>query len=238
MSKDNRKDILLSSIDYSFISLLSNKVKVLIVGGGRAGFIKAKALSKNGCIIKIISKVFSKEFDKLKKFPNVKLIKDEYKKDYISENHLIIIAVEDENTNAIIRKHCEEQCKLYLDCSVFERGLFVVPCQRSSKNATFAINTKRGNPKTAVYLAEEIKDNLIKKDSFIEYSCSLRNIINESKHKTAIMNFIATDDFHFFYNKGKHEIILKMFYGGNYFEVNSSNKKEYSSTNSNGFSNK
>lgn len=238
MSKNNRKDILLGPIDYSFISLLSNKIKVLIVGGGRAGFIKAKTLSKNRCSIKIISKVFSKEFEELKKFENVQLIKDEYKKDYILENHLIIIAIEDENTNKIIRKHCEEQCKLYLDCSDFQRGLFVVPCQRSSKNATFGINTKGGSPKTAVYLAEEIKDNLIKKDSFIEYSCNLRNIISESKHKIAIMNFLATNDFYFFYNKGKHEIILKMFYGGNYFEVNSSNKKEYFSTNSNRFGDK
>ncbi|AAO35328.1 precorrin-2 dehydrogenase [Clostridium tetani] len=238
MLENNRKDILLRPIEYSFISLLSNKIKVLIVGGGRAGFIKAKTLSNNGCRVKVISKNFSKEFEELKKLSNVQLIKDEYKKDYISENHLIIIAVEDETTNEIIRKHCDEQCKLYLDCSHFERGLFVVPCQRSSKTATFGINTKGGSPKTAIYLAEEIKDNLIKKDSFIEYSYKLRNIINKSEDKATIMDFVATEDFYFFYNKNKHKIILEMFFGGNYFEVNSSHKKEYFSTNSNRFSNK
>jgi precorrin-2 dehydrogenase/sirohydrochlorin ferrochelatase len=236
--KNNREDILLRPIEYSFISLLSNKTKVLIVGGGRAGFIKAKTLSKNGCNVKVVSKSFSKEFEELKKLSNLELIEGEYKKDYIQENHLIIIAVEDESINEIIRKHCDEQCKLYLDCSHFERGLFVVPCQRSTKTTSFGINTKGGSPKTARYLADKIKENLIDKDSFIEYSYDLRNSISESKDRSIIMNFVASEDFYFFYSTGKHEIILEMFFGGNYFEVNSSHKKEYFSTNSNGFSNK
>ena len=42
---------------------------------------------------------------------------------YTKKITLIIIAVEDESINEIIRKHCDEQCKLYLDCSHFERGL-------------------------------------------------------------------------------------------------------------------
>lgn len=238
MSKNNREDILLCPIEYSFISLLSNKIKVLIVGGGRAGFIKAKTFGKNGCNVKVVSKSFYKEFEELKNLSNVELIKDEYKKDYIQDNHLIIIAVEDESINEIIRKHCDEQCKLYLDCSYFERGLFVVPCQRSSKTTSFGINTKGGSPKTARYLADEIKNNLIKKDSFIEYSYKLRNNISKSEDRAIIMDFVATEDFYFFYSKGKNEIILEMFYGGNYFEVNSSHKKEYFSTNSNKFSNK
>ncbi|WP_125153199.1 NAD(P)-dependent oxidoreductase [Clostridium rectalis] len=221
MPGNNKENILCNRLEYTFLSLISNKVNVLIVGGGRAGFIKAKTLTKKGCNITVLAKDFCDEFKKISTANNIKLINGEYKREYIINNHIIIIAVNDSFLNKKIKEHCIELFKLYLDCSNFKEGLVVLPCQRETENINFAINTKGGNPKTSRYLAEKIKIDLKKYDEFVEYNCYIRHIVKEYKNKDEIMNFISSEDFYFFYKKDVHKYILKMFYGGSNFEINS-----------------
>ena len=68
MPKNNKENILL---DHAFISLISSKIKVLIVGGGKGGYIKAKSFLQRGCKVYVISKEFDERFEE---------IKSEYKK--------------------------------------------------------------------------------------------------------------------------------------------------------------
>ncbi|WP_051541907.1 NAD(P)-dependent oxidoreductase [Clostridium lundense] len=222
MPEHNTENILCRGIDYTFISLISDKTNVLIIGGGRAGFIKAKTFSKKGCNLTVVSKEFCEDFNSIESFSNVRLIKSEYNREYILNNHLIVIAVNNEEINSLIKKHCNELSKLYLDCTDFKKGLFVVPCQRSTNVTSFGINTKGGSPKTSRYLANKLSKVLYEYDSFVEYSYSLRNRIKDFHNKDEIMEFVASEDFYFFYKKNQHENILKMFYdGGNNFEINS-----------------
>ena len=56
MRGHNKQDF--SALNYTMISLLSNKVNILIVGGGEAAFIKCRTFSKEGCNITVVSKEF------------------------------------------------------------------------------------------------------------------------------------------------------------------------------------
>lgn len=215
MPRDNKENILFSEVDNSintFISCISYKVKVLIIGGGRAGFIKANTFAKNGAMVTVLSKDFCTDFNKFKNYSNVKIVLGEYDKKYLLKNHLIVIAIDNEIVCNVIKNHCDELCKLYLDCSNFKEGLFLVPCQRSTNTVNFGLSTKEGSPKTSRYIAEKIKHSISQYDSFIDFNCKLRNIIKELKEMSDIMEFVSSDDFYFFYKKNKYNYILKMFY--------------------------
>lgn len=238
MPEYNSKDILQHQIEYTNISLISNKIRILIIGGGKAGLIKAKTFLKNGCMVTILSKEFTNGFDELKHNHNINFIRDDYKEDYILDHHLVIIAINDDNTRDVIKKHCEKYCKLYSDSSEFRRGMFLVPCQRKTKYINLSLNTKEGSPKTSVYLTNKLTDVAKAYDNFVDYCCKLRNGLKDNPLKNEITNFVNTDDFYFFFEKNVHNKVLKMFYGGNEIEINFSYEKEHPSTDSNGFNNR
>lgn len=214
MYKDNKEDVSASKLEYIMISLISYKTNVLIVGGGRAALIKARTFSKDGCSITILSKEFIPEFKGLLDEGNLVLIKDSYNKKYILDKHIVIIAVDDEESIKNIVRDCEENYKLFLDCSNFKRGQFITPFQRQTDNIKFAIQTRRGSPKTSRFLGEKVKKLLDEYDGFVQYTCTLREKVKTLSNKEDIMEFVCSDDFYLFFQKGIHELVLEMFYGG------------------------
>lgn len=211
MSENNKKDILRDSIENSYIALISSKVKVLIVGGGRAAFIKTKSFSIKGCNVVVLSKDFDETFEIFDGYSKVKLVDNEYIIDYIYDAHIVVIATNDDEINDKIRKDCDKINKLYMDCSKPEKGKFIVPCQRTSKNFSVAVNVKGKSPKTSVYIADKAKKYLENYEAFIEFTVKVRNKV-KSADKKEIMKFICSDDFYFFYRRSKAELVLKMFY--------------------------
>ncbi|WP_298842947.1 NAD(P)-dependent oxidoreductase [Clostridium sp.] len=215
MRGHNKQDF--SAINYTMISLLSSKVKILIVGGGEAAFIKCRTFSKEGCYVTVVSKEFNKQFSKLQDIYNVKLIKDECKKDYIKNyidiNHIVIIATNSNIINESIKNYCDEKNKLYLNCEDFTQGLVVKPVQGDTSNMKFALHTKGGSPKTSLFMSKIIKDKIEEYSNFIDYTCSIRNIVKRRLQKKEIMNFVCSEDFYFFYTKDVQNIIIEMFYG-------------------------
>jgi precorrin-2 dehydrogenase/sirohydrochlorin ferrochelatase len=194
------------------ISLISPKVNVLIVGGGRAALIKATTFAKKGCKVWVVSKKFIPEFSELNSYSNLKIINEEYNKHHICDKHIIIIATNCEEINAKIREHCDELSKLYIDCSNSKKGLCITACQRNTENTVFGINTSDGSPKTSIFLADKIKNKLEKYDDFVAFTSLIRNGAKGLENKNEIMNFACSDDFLFFYENGLGKIILKMFY--------------------------
>ena len=59
MSRDNKEDILLDS---KAVNLLPG-IKVLIIGGGRAGLIKLRSFVKKNFIVDILSPAFLEEIE-------------------------------------------------------------------------------------------------------------------------------------------------------------------------------
>ncbi|MCB2290707.1 NAD(P)-dependent oxidoreductase [Clostridium sp. CS001] len=207
----NKQDF--PDINYTMISLISSKINVLIVGGGEAAFIKCKTFSKEGCNVTVVSKDFSIVFAPLKEICNIRLIKGEYDESYIEHNHIVIIATDNEETNNAIKLHCDKKSKLYIYCANYKEGLFVTPVQKHTPNMKFALHTKSSSPKTALFMSKIIEDKLLEYNDFIEYTSGIRNIVKKLESKKAIMNFICSEDFYFFYTKGVQNIILEMFYG-------------------------
>ncbi|KPU43613.1 siroheme synthase [Oxobacter pfennigii] len=218
MPQDNRKDISDKMLEFMMVSLISHKVNILIVGAGRAGLIKAKAFLNNGCRVFVLSKEFSPEFFQVENDDRLILIKDEYKKEIILDKHIVAIATDDYELNEKVKADCESLCKIYLNCRDFREGMLTIPTQRKTENLHFALHTRKGSPKTSVFLAEKMKCKMEEYEAFVLFASSLRQKLKGREHFEEIMNFVNTDFFYQAYKKGNGIILLKMYYGGGEFE--------------------
>ena len=212
MYEDNRKDISNEEIIYSYISLISSKIKVGIIGGGKAGTIKAKHFTDNKCYVEVLSKTFSEEIVGISKKTkeSLKLINEEFSYEFLNDKHLIIIAVDDNILKDKIIKYCEENFKIYIDSSDFKGGMGVIPIQRNTKNISFALNTKSGNPKGAVLVSNKVKTVLEEYDEFLEFMGKIRNRAKVfPEYKTEILKVIGNEKFKKSFDEGKSESILR-----------------------------
>ncbi|WP_368488397.1 NAD(P)-dependent oxidoreductase [Clostridium sp. BJN0013] len=197
------------------ISLLSSKIKVILIGGGAAAYIKSETFAMKGCQVYILSENFIDSFDNIKDYSNVVLIKEKYDIQYIRDKHIVIIATNNRELNSIIKQHCRKLCKIYVDVTDSKGGNCIIPCHRSTENISIGVNTKGVSPVTSVFIADKLINYIKKYDDFVEFSSKVRNSISEMKYRKIIMSFICTDDFYFFYKKGKACIIIEMFYKWN-----------------------
>lgn len=205
MHKDNREDIQNVISNYSYIGLLSNKLRVGIIGAGKGGTIKIKHFVNNKCYVEVLSQNFNEEIIKIsKKFPErVKLVKEEFTNNFLKDKHLIVIAVDDEKLRVMIRKYCDDNYKIYIDCSNFLDGMGVVPVERSTENISFALNTKGGNPKGAILVSNKIKEMLLEYDEFISFTTKIRNRVKKvPTYKNEVLQFIGTENFITSFNEG------------------------------------
>lgn len=212
MGEDNRKDICNEGIDYSYISLISKKLRVGIIGGGKAGTIKVKHFVNNNCYVEVLSKGFDKEIIELSKVfsEKLKLINEEFKSEFLRDKHIIIIALDDYIIKNKVRKYCDENYKIYIDSSNFTDGMGVVPIQRNTENITFALNTRHGNPKGAILVSNKVKNILEEYDEFIEFIGRIRNRAKVfPQYKKQIISFIGNDDFKKAFDEGKSEYSLR-----------------------------
>lgn len=221
-----QKNILCNKQNLMFISLIAEKINVLIVGGGKAGYLKAKAFCTKGCNIEIISLDFIEELKILSENENVKLINKSYSKDYLDEYHIIVIAVSDNKLIETIIADCDKKKKLYLNCSNYKEGLLGVPYQQDTEEFLFGIQSKKVNPKLSVYVGDKIKKIISEHDEFAKFSGAVRDNISDIDNKREVMDFICSDSFKFFFDKKKHQLALELFYGGNCFGDKNSNKEK------------
>lgn len=195
-----------------FIALCPEKIKVLVVGGGRAAYIKSKTFVEKGAEIFIISKDFSTDFKEFKGMKNICIKKTDYSSKYIINKHIVVIATDDSRLNSTVREDCRSFAKICIDCSKPSLGNAITPCQRNTKNVYFGVNIKGKSPKTAVFAADKMKKFIYAYDDFIEYTSKLREKITAKDCRRNVMNFVCTDDFYFFYKKKKAETVIRMFY--------------------------
>jgi len=212
MYEDNRKDIYDEGIDYSYISLISSKLRVGIIGGGKAGTIKTKHFVNSKCYVEVLSHTFSEEIIELSKVykGRLKLINEEFSYEFLIDKHIIVIALDEEVLKNKIKKYCNENYKIYIDSSNFTDGIGVVPIQKNTENITFALNTKYGNPKGSVLVSNKVKTLLEEYDNFIGFTGKIRNKAKElPEYKKDILKFIGNDDFKKLFDQGKSESALR-----------------------------
>lgn len=213
MYKNNREDIYDEEIDYSYVALISSKIRIGIVGAGKAGTIKTKHFLKNKSYVEVLARNFDEELIELSKISEgrLKLRNEEFSFEFLRDKHLIIIALDDNNIKEKIKKYCNENYKIYIDSSNFKEGMGVVPAQRTTKHMIFALNTKGANPKGAVLACNKAKEMLDEYDQFIGFTTNLRNKAKEiPEYKDSIIKFIGSEEFKSFYDDGKSEKMLQI----------------------------
>lgn len=206
------KDNFYGELSYAPITLFGEKLKIGVIGAGRGALIKARNFYNKGSKIEVLALDFLEDFYK---FDNdkVKLIKGSYNKNFILDKHLIIIAIDDEKIIDEIKYDCEKLCKIYINSSKFKEGMGVIPVTRESKFITVAVNTKLGNPRGSVMVAEYITESLQEFDEYIKLTGKIRNCLFLDKEiKDDLLKFINSSDCKFFYDKDKIFEIFKLFY--------------------------
>lgn len=211
MYEDIRKDISKGSIEYTYLSIMSNKFNVGVIGGGKVGYIKSKNFLLKKCNVEVLSLNFIDDFKHIK---NIKLIKKGYYKEFIKDKHLVIIATDNKDLNLRIKKDCEEAYKIYIFAEDYLNSMAISPVQRNLNNISFAVNTNYGNPKGSLMVAEKTIETLKKYDDFIGYSSLIRKSAkNIEEHKKQIIDFVCSEDFKYIYEKKKDKIVIEMFFG-------------------------
>lgn len=210
MSTNTRENIQ-DELDFVFLSLISKKLNVGLIGGGKGGLIKANTFVRKGCSLWVLSKSFIKEFEELKDL-GANLIKGEYYEDFIIDKHIVIIAVDDFELKEKVIENCSKHFKIYIDCTDFKVGMGVVPAQSETNNIAFSVHTKGGNPRGAMLLLNKMKKELLVYDEFMEAISPIRNKVKKLEHKNEITSFINTEDFKFFYERGYIKEILLLFF--------------------------
>ena len=168
MSRDITKDIY-GDLNYAPITLFGNKLNVGIIGAGRGALIKTRNFYNKGSNIEVLALEFLDDFYELDT-NRVKLIKGCYKTQFIKNKHIIIIAVSESELINKIKLDCENHHKIYINSAKFNEGMGVIPVSRESKYISAAINTKVGNPRGAVLVANLITEYIFELDEFIKLS--------------------------------------------------------------------
>jgi len=195
------------NVPYLFLSLLAETIHVLIVGGGKAAFMKAKSFSGRGCRVTVLAPEFRQEFTTLAS-ARLSLQKGRYEASQLAGRHLVVIATNDDAVNRTIQNDCEQAAKLYLTCSDYRDGQFVTPIMRESDEAALALHTKAGSPRTSIFLAEKLQKQLAHYDNFIRFACELRQGLKGREDKNRIMERVNSDEFFELFQEGKHHELL------------------------------
>ncbi|PID56131.1 hypothetical protein CSB45_12920 [candidate division KSB3 bacterium] len=193
---------------YMFLSLLADKIKVLIIGGGKAASIKAKSFAGRGCRVTVVSPEFSPEITLLDT-GSLSLQEGRYQRRQLDGYHLVVIATDNNDVNRQIQKDCEQMAKLYLMCGDPGEGQFVTPLMRESEEAILALNTRQGSPRTSVFIAEKLRKELEDHDSFIRVVCELREQLKGRDDRDEILKRVNTDEFFELFRRGQHHDVLR-----------------------------
>lgn len=206
------KENLHGGLNYTPITLFGDKLKIGVIGGGRGALIKVRNFYSKGSYIEVLALDFLSEFQKFD-MERVNIIKGCYSSDFIIDKHLIIIAVDDDDVIEKIKCDCEKLHKIYVNSSRFKDGMGVIPVSRESEFITVAVNTKVGNPRGAVMVAESIKSSLKSFDQYINLTGKIRNCIYINKDvKEDLLKFINCSDCKFFFDKDNIINVLRLFY--------------------------
>ncbi|MBI5206196.1 MAG: bifunctional precorrin-2 dehydrogenase/sirohydrochlorin ferrochelatase [Candidatus Firestonebacteria bacterium] len=179
-----------------FINL--EKIKCLVIGGGKVAERKIKTLLTHGAEIKVISPCVTEAIEKIAKQNKVKLAKRAYRKSDIKSVQLVIIATEDASLNSKIADEARKANILVNTVSSVNSN-FIMPAIVSKGALKIAVSTSGASPA----LVKKIKNKLKKEFSkdYIDYINFLGKIrqkilkeINNKNERNFLMNKIASNE--------------------------------------------
>ncbi len=155
--------------------------KVAIIGGGKVAYRKAlKFLEFNGDIT-IISPEIIDEFKDL----DIKIIYEDYKKEYIDGFDLVIAATNNKRLNLEISRNCEDK-KILFNNSDSIRSDFVLPSNINSEGLIVSTSTNGRFPTLSKMVREDFEEKYKKyDDEFLDNLEVLRKIVLEKDRENS-----------------------------------------------------
>jgi precorrin-2 dehydrogenase/sirohydrochlorin ferrochelatase len=142
----------------SLINVKYNKIKSLIIGGGKIAYRKAKNISSNGGEIVVVSTEFIESFNKMRNLENVKLIRDEFSDKYLDGKMLVICATDDTSLNKLISEKCNARGILVNNVSNKELSSFYNVSVYESKRLEIGVSTKGLSPGISIAIKDLLGD--------------------------------------------------------------------------------
>ena len=162
--------------------------------------------------VSVVAKEINEAFYKLDS-EKITITKCEYNEKFLKNNHIVVIAIDDDIIIDNIKKSCKSLDKIYINCKNPKDGIAVLPMNIRSDEIFLGINTLRGNPKASKMLGTYILDELKEFDDFIKVTSIIRNNVKSIKNKKdELLDFIISDDFRYIINKKKEKLVLELFY--------------------------
>lgn len=163
---------------------------VLIIGGGKVAFRKAKKFLEFGAVVKVIGKKIIKEFYELKE--NIDLIEDEYNSKYIKDTLLVVCATSSKAVNEKAAQDCKNKNILCNVADNIELSDFIVPSSVRRGDLIISVSTSGKSPLLSSKIRSELEEKY--SDEYEEYiellgkirDCVVKNYDDEKVKKNIL----------------------------------------------------
>lgn len=161
--------------------------KILIVGGGKVAYRKAKKLSNHSVNLSVYSPTFIPAFDGL----NIKKIESKLSIDqleFLENFDFIFAATDDEQLNGAILDYCRDK-RLLVNSATDESSDFIVPASFKINDLMISISTAGRAP----FLSRQIKEDLKSKytEEYLELIFKIREYLKTSNNKEELYNLLT-----------------------------------------------
>ncbi len=164
------------------VFLKLENLRLLIVGGGAVGLEKLNAVVLNSPATKItlVAEAISEEIKTIaEKYNTIELIERSYQNDDLNDVDLVIVAVDDKQTSAVIKKDAKEKGVLINVADTPELCDFYLGSVVKKGNLKVAISTNGKSPTIAKRLKEIFNDSLPDQvDDLLENMSTIRGKLN------------------------------------------------------------
>ena len=180
---------------------LENK-KILIIGGGKIANEKLEKLLDFSNEITLISKQFNQDILQLIKQNNLTYIKEEYKKGFIKDFDIVIVAVDDISLQKEIYEESKNYKLLFNAVDLPKYCDFIFPSYIKQGDLTIAVSTSGASPAFAkqlrIYLQNILPKNL---NDFLQEMREYRKTLPKGKERMKMLERKAKDYIEKFFYK-------------------------------------
>ncbi|MCL2851461.1 MAG: bifunctional precorrin-2 dehydrogenase/sirohydrochlorin ferrochelatase [Defluviitaleaceae bacterium] len=137
------------------IHLNISDMNITVVGGGRIAYRKCKFFLESGKAVTMVAMEFCPELEAAG--DRLKLIRDSYRKEYISDSALVIAATNDRETNRRIAADCAESQKLVNVADDTSLSGFIVPACVKRGDLLICVATGGKSPSLSKRIKRELE---------------------------------------------------------------------------------
>ena len=188
--------------------------KAVVIGAGSVASRKVEALCKAGANVVVVAKQIQKQFSKRCCGLDIKIIEDDYSKEYLGGALIVIAATNDNNLNSRIYSDCKDLNIICNAVDVPELCDFYVPAVIRRNCLSVAIATEGKSPLVSQRLRRELQQHIPKEyGEFVELlgglRTSLKKTVPDGQRRHKIMEALVSSDILDLLKAGKRDLVQK-----------------------------